>query len=195
MADQSIINRAVQSADKYPEYRQLLNYLISSGGNVPLTVDDLEHGEKAAYMVPGYAEKRSKEPWIALDRFESAMSKPDRLAETLIHELTHAAQYRMDTQAEKGGNEQFTTAYNKLYGGENAKSQQGRPGPQLASKINKNFTSTESGYRSTPWELSAYGVGNSATKRTDYSAPPHIDATMATEFMILLDLAMRGLKK
>lgn len=194
MADQSLINRAVQSADQYPEFRKLLTYLIGSGGNIPVAVDNLDSSANAEFIVPGYGEKRYTQPSIVMDRFQSALSTKPELAATLIHEMTHAAQYRMNTQADKGSNNQFKDAYKKLYGGEDAKSQQQRPGPQLASKMDSNFTSTEQGYRSTPWELTAYGLGNSVTGTRNNPAPNHVDATLATEFMLLLDLATRGLK-
>jgi hypothetical protein len=45
-------------------------------------------------------------------------------------------------------------------------------------------------------EITAFGVGNhSSALPVNNPAPAHLDATAATEFMILLDLAMRDMAK
>lgn len=96
----------------------------------------------------------------------------------LLHELTHAAQTQMDR---KGG-PRLDAALKKLAPGESKLRPQGE-------------LSAEDAYRVKPREMQAFGIGNSAGKPSNsitYRAPnSHMDSTMAQEFMILLDLAIR----
>lgn len=96
----------------------------------------------------------------------------------LLHELTHAAQTQMDR---KGG-PSLDAALQKLAPAQSKLRPQGEQSPEQA-------------YRIKPREMQAFGIGNSVGQPSSsaiYRAPTsHMDATMAQEFMILLDLAIR----
>ena len=68
-----------------------------------------------------------------------------------------------------------------------------------AAAFNPAWVAANRDYRSTAGELLGFAMGNSApvgVERNPASKVPlHLDATLATEFMILLDLATREEKK
>jgi len=115
------------------------------------------------------------------------------LPSVLTHEMAHAADRQMMQQAMEQGmfgkSNQFTEAYQKLVGLE------GRNRTDLARKINPDWASDNQYYRALPQEIAAHGVGAFSGPNTQDRAPKHVDATAATEFQILLDLAQRNADK
>ena len=109
----------------------------------------------------------------------------------LSHELTHSAQSEMLRQAVE--NPAFRKIYNQLYGAK------GEKAVETARSLAPAWTDNpvNAAYRSSPRELQAFGVGMSPQPDTRYEvrAPLHVDPTLATEFMILLDAAIRNQKK
>jgi len=112
------------------------------------------------------------------------------LPSVLTHEMSHAADRQMMQQAMEqsmfGKGNQFTEAYQKLVGPE------GRNRTDLARKVNPDWASDNQYYRALPQEIAAHGIGAFSGPNTQSNAPKHVDATAATEFQILLDLARRN---
>ena len=115
------------------------------------------------------------------------------LPSVLTHELAHAADRQMMQQAMEqsmfGKSNQFTEAYEKLVGPE------GRNRTDLARKINPYWATNNQDYRALPQEIAAHGIGAFSGPALQDPAPNHVDATAATEFRILLDLAQRNADK
>jgi len=117
----------------------------------------------------------------------------------MAHELAHAADRQMGQQASEqssvfGGGNQFTEAYDKMVG--RGPFVSGKKRTELARKVNPDWASFNKGYRASPEEIAGHGVGAFAPgKNMQDSAPLHVDATAATEFQILLDLAQRNANK
>lgn len=129
---------------------------------------------------------------------------------TVVHELTHAADYQIDSQyhelKRKARNtaltpveQQFVDAYERLsykpaaYGGKPAVAQR----ESMAQTLAPAWASKQRDYRATNVELPAWGMGATQGKAAgvrDYAPPLHLDPTMATEFSVLLDLAKRAQK-
>jgi hypothetical protein len=114
---------------------------------------------------------------------------------TLTHEMTHATDRQLQEQAgEQSGmfskGNRFTDAYEKLVGPGGMR--EGKKRLELAQKHYPKFVSGNRDYRALPSEIAAHGVGNYAGPTTADNAPPHVDATAATEFQILLGLARRN---
>jgi len=111
----------------------------------------------------------------------------------LTHEMAHAADRQMMQQAMEqsmfGNSNQFTDAYKKMVGPE------GQNRTQLARELNPDWASDNRLYRALPQEIAAHGVGAFAGPNMQDRAPKHVDATAATEFQILLDLAQRNVDK
>ena len=116
----------------------------------------------------------------------------------MAHELAHAADRQMGQQASEqssvfGGKSQFAEAYDKMVG--RGPFVSGKKRTELARQVNPDWASFNKGYRASPDEISAHGVGAFTPGRNmQDSAPLHVDATAATEFQILLELAQRNAK-
>ena len=112
---------------------------------------------------------------------------------TIAHEVTHAADRQIKQQAMEQGlfgkSNQFTEAYEKMVGPE------GRNRTQLLRKRSPEFEEDNRYYRSRPDEVAAHGIGAYSGPVMQDSAPRHVDATAATEFRILMDLAQRNVDK
>lgn len=112
---------------------------------------------------------------------------------TIAHEVTHAADRQMEQQAMEQGlfgkSNQFTEAYRKMVGPE------GRNRTQLLRKRYPEFEEDHRYYRSRPDEVAAHGIGAYSGPAMQDRAPRHVDATAATEFRILMDLAQRNVDK
>lgn len=106
---------------------------------------------------------------------------------TLSHELQHAVRSIIDGQ-------KYTT--NKKGSSMNPDERRFVEAAEKLQDTNTNIPMTGlSSYRSSPSERQSYGVANSRYPGKDINdATPHLDATMATEQAILLDLAKRALK-
>ena len=121
--------------------------------------------------------------------------KKDIGPSTLAHEMTHATDRQLEQQAsEQSGlfskGNKFTDAYEKMVGPGGMRS--GEKRTELARKVHPKWAAKNKDYRATPYEIAAHGVGNFAGSTTADDAPLHVDATAATEFQILLDLARRN---
>jgi hypothetical protein len=105
---------------------------------------------------------------------------------TLSHELQHAVYNIMDGQrytTERKGSS-MTPDERRFLEGHNKLNQE--------TKIPMEGLSR---YRRSPNERQAFGVANSNYPyKENYEGSPHLDATLATEQAILLDLAQRALK-
>jgi hypothetical protein len=112
---------------------------------------------------------------------------------TIAHEMTHAADRQMMQQAMEQGmfgkSNQFTEAYEKMVGPE------GRNRTLLLRKRYPEFEEDNRYYRADPKELVAHAVGAYSGPALQDRAPRHVDATAATEFQILMDLAQRNVDK
>ena len=109
---------------------------------------------------------------------------------TLLHELTHAAQVQMEGQRGSSKSKQFNAAYDKIA------SDKGQGAKSLMSKRNPDWPDEYADYRMGGLEPHAFGVGNQSSGiDPTQRAVPHVDPTLAQEFMILLDLATRDVIK
>jgi hypothetical protein len=194
MADSStLLTKILSGLQNSPEVLAIQDYLRRSGATVPISMGDLPASVAGRFsqISPSGAFEKS----IVLDRYLSARD-PKQASGTLAHELTHAADIQLNTQFNESSNTQFLDAYKKL-----VETPKHFGTPKLdqraasAAILAPTWAATNSDYRSTGEELPGFGIGNSilAGSSTDPS-PPHVDSTMATEFMILLDLALRDLK-
>lgn len=124
---------------------------------------------------------------------------------TVVHELTHAADRQISQQyydlAKKRKLEplekQFVQTYEKLVFSpdKSQRDPEKYPRTAMAERLAPEWAKKERGYRSTPGEMVAFGMGRPVDEAQRYRpsniAPPHVDPTMATEFSVLLDIAKR----
>lgn len=183
-------------ASKYPEYMKMMNYLGDANAvpNIAINKYMDSYGE---YHHPTFNDPRG-----------SIYMLSDGKTGTLMHELTHAVDTQIDDQAWRihkqfqrtPEQKNFYDAYGKLkdtlvnpiFGDRNLPSRR----IQLASMLGSQWQLENNDYRSTTPELAGFAIGNSVVPDRAYrEGPPHLDATLATEFMTLLDLAHRAILK
>jgi hypothetical protein len=201
----------VKSAMPDDRYQQLMRYLTARNA-VP---------QMQAMALPGIYgsfQRLQNAPEGVLRIDHNRGFTPD-LVNTLNHELTHAAENQMinqyyDQEARFGlvgklksfftGKEtvrtpaerRFADAYEKLLKGDQTQALTGRISKEWAGDKSTDYNA----YRTTGHETRAFGVGNSDgrrvyqdTRSAESAAAPHVDATVANEFMILLDSALKAL--
>lgn len=174
--------RMQDAARKGDAYRELEKYLQSRDATPNLTSGYLPEGINAAFS--STLNMGSGRVKISKDTPKAAIPS------ILAHEMTHAADRQMKQQAIEQGmygkNNQFTEAYEKLVGSE------GKNRTQLLRRLNPEFASENRIYRAEPGEVAAHGIGAFSGPNLQDRAPRHVDATAATEFRILMDLAQRN---
>jgi len=178
----------MKKAGAVPEYQQMMDYLMSRRAIPEMRTRWLGEAMGGMFQYNGDIPSRGR-----ITTNEGAG------VNTLVHEVTHATerqmanQYFEDTRSKnilfQPGSTQFSEAFNKI-----------RFAPEkevMANVMAPEWSKKYKDYRSTFGEATAFGVANSVAPKTDdfrQLAPAHVDATMATEFLILLDLAKRGMK-
>jgi hypothetical protein len=191
--DDSFIKDIKNKAEKNEDYRAMLEYLQSRDAVPDIKTEYLPENIDAVFntvkLPIGSGTIRINKDLIGSD-YETGIGPS-----TLVHEMTHAADRQLGQQANeqtrflKKGNA-FTDAYEKLVGPGGMR--KGEKRAELARSLSPRWASQNKEYRSTPYEITAYGMGNYAGPPTVSDTPLHVDATAATEFQILLDLARRN---
>lgn len=183
-----------ETAEAGPQYGELVDYLSARRMMPPIGIKSL--GSRAVFISGG-----ENVPKTGVVELGARAASPN----TLVHELTHAAQRQMElqyfglrrksrsdklTQPEK----QFVDAYEKLIyrSGEMLGAKPKATQRETAVSIAPKWVNEESDYRATGSELAAFGMGSALGRNFSYPAPLHIDPSYATEFSILLNLARRA---
>jgi len=183
-----------QSAE-YPQYGELVDYLSARRMMPPIQQQYGVRGEFARNSVFGNELPKTGVVTVGYSASPS----------TLIHELTHAADYSIDRQYSELNRKrdltpleaQFKQAYEKLVYNPALRLDKGEidkyPRSALAKRLNPKWAQEEKNYRATEKELPAWGMGATIdpSKSQEYSAPLHLDPTLATEFSMLLDMARK----
>jgi len=193
MATDALLAKIISQAVSNTEYEALQQYLKLAKATPKIQTEDLSYlGEDVSGIYRQVSPNGKFEKSISLDKFTSARNVPAATG-TLIHELTHAADVALDTQVRTTDNKQLIDAYSKLaLDLSSPYKPASKQREQLAAKL--NHKSEVDTYRTSNDELAAFGVGNSSGKPSTQPGSAHLDSTMATEFMLLLDLALRDLK-
>ena len=196
MADPNYMQQFISMVGQSDIGRQMLNYLTAAG-QMPAVQEGV-----LPYDVYGrFNGIDGPTGTLTMSRTLS----PARAPQTATHETVHSVDQAIGLQADQyrrsPGYNQFEDAYNKLvrYGDAGAGPRKyGDPRYGLAAAINPQWTEKHGNYRSSPAELAAWAVENIVRHPQlpeSYNPPAHLNATMAQEFEILLDLAMRDLKR
>lgn len=184
-------NALIDRTRKYPEFREMSGYL---GGAMP----NFRYGEGAELMgASGKFNPLNPREVVLAERL-GYDSNSGLGEETAIHELTHATmnklhwayQDALKNRKNDPAASQFVDAYEKLGLTPKYTSQAWTLANRIAPKWIASKAAAGASDRIGGLELPAWGMGLSATGRTDdYGSPPHLNPTLATEFRILLDLA------
>ena len=193
------LEELLEKTAKYPQYGELVDYLTQREMMPPIEQKHLGSSTAGRFVKNGFFGDQTLPKTGVIEVNYGA--DPG----AVLHELTHAADDQLRAQYTQTHNrklfltpeeKQFMSAFQKLvydptaYHGNPAN----WPRAQLANKLSPEWTKKNSGYRSGDHELAAWGVDSTATRNRDYNPPLHLDPTMATEFLIMTDLARRAKK-
>lgn len=196
------VNSLLKVAESIPDYKELSSFLSSR--NATPDIYKKATGGGAVFEYPALGPKERGEIGISPSNFYSD-GKPVKGAEgTLIHEMTHAADRQFDQMVSEirktpernwsSSEKQFMDAMSKLTWAGNF-DKNPRKLKQLVDSLDAKWYQENRDYRANDRELRGWAMGNVNRQNDDsYKPPKHLDTTLATEFMMLLDLA-RKVKK
>ena len=200
MEDAKRLVELTLEARQKPQYEQLMEYLSLRRSVPPQKMGYLGRDQGLYERNGPFSSELPRTGVITIDRATGD-------ANTLVHELTHAAAAQLTSQYAEAPNDffdflqkanptQFTDAFQKIMLGERGKAM---APVQQAYTLGPEWTAKNKDYRSTSGELFGFAMGNSepigVERNPASTVPKHLDATLATQFMILLDLATREEKK
>ena len=183
---------------KYPQYGELVGYLTEREMMPPIEQRYLGSATRGRFKQNGWGSNELPKTGVIELNYGAGPS-------SVLHELTHAADEQLDTQYYQAKykksdltpeEKRFVAAYTKLSKNPTARNSNPAKWPrlQLANKLSPEWAKEENQYRATMGELPAWGMGSTVQRDRDYNPPLHLDPTMATEFLILMDLARRAKK-
>ena len=181
----------LRESAEYPQYGELVDYLSARRMMPPIQQRPM--GVSGSFDVNSFFGNTLPKTGVVN---VGTRAGPD----TVVHELTHAADKQLASQyhelLNKRGKltpaeQQFMRAFEKLsydkFGREKA-----FPRKTLAEKLDPTWVEKQRDYRATNAELPAWAMGATIAPRDDYSPPVHLNPSLATEFSILLDLARKA---
>ena len=179
-----------ESAD-YPQYGELVDYLSARRMMPPINQRPM--GVSGSFDVNSFFGRSLPKTGVVNVGMRAG---PD----TVVHELTHAADNQIASQYHELLNKrgdltpaerQFMQAFEKLsydkFGRDKA-----FPRKTLAEKLDPAWVEKQRDYRATNAELPAWAMGATIAPRDDYRPPLHLNPSLATEFSVLLDLARKA---
>jgi len=197
---QSPLDELLTASAKYPQYQDLIGYLHSLRKMPHVNVKDIGDESRGVFRTNNIFGNSLPDVGIIDVGY---YSKPA----TLVHELTHAADRQLEnqyynlkfakTKPDKLSpqEEQFVNAYEKLANNMDVRynSPKRYPRKTLANHLSPQWAKENESYRANQAELPAWGMASTIepNRTQEYSAPRHLDPTLATEFTILMDMANR----
>jgi hypothetical protein len=189
------LTRALQLASENPEYQALANYLISRRSFPEIQYKPNFSQTYGSFTSPGLFGLPMPERGILKINADPQSTNPENVIPTLTHEMTHATHRQLDKQYSEllqkknktDIEKQFMDNYEKIIGW-----REPEIGNQL-KQIAPEFREKKSNYRSSSREALAFGLENSVFPENLFAskAPAHVDPTMATQLMLLLEQAQR----
>ena len=190
------LTKILQKASDNPEYQALANYLMSRRSMPQMQREYLGDNTFGSFVSPGLLSSGSvpDRGILKINRF-SEYQDPNDVVPTVTHEMTHATERQLikqyyEVKKKRDKNElesQFIDNFQKTIGSSK---------PEISNwlkSVAPNFAKQGEGYRSSSTEGLAFGLQNAAFPNTGSQryAPEHIDPTIATSLMLLLDQAQR----
>jgi hypothetical protein len=190
-----VIANIMKAASDNPDYQALANYLISRRSFPDVQAAYMRSLGK--FISPGFFSDGSI-PQRGIVKLNAAYdSASQEASNTLSHELTHALERQLINQYYEVKNKKSKTDLDRQFM-DNFQKIIGSTEPEInkwLKTVNPDFAKKEEGYRATGTEALAFGVANSIFPKMDGNsfkdAPAHIDPTIATTLMLLLDQAQR----
>jgi len=201
MAEDRNLTIIQRLASAYPETKTLLDYLTNRNAVPEKEAKGTTTGARGEFQ---FANTSDMPREFKVGPAGKIRMQSNANAGTFIHELTHAAdfqiqdQYREDMARGGPGENQFTRAYNRLRFNPSLDPNNRNNFEKMVNLLAPNFVAEQGSYRGSNLEIRAFAVGDSVAPEGKFATPigrkeipPHLNATMATEFMVLLELANR----
>jgi hypothetical protein len=190
------LTRVLQLASENPEYKALSDYLISRRAFPEIEYKPNFSDTFGSFKKEGLFTGNSVRPrGLVKLNAEPQITGAEYMTPTLTHELTHATEnqlikqyYEIKNKREKTDLEkQFMDNFQKIIGSSE---------PQIRKQIEQlspEYSQEKSSYRASSAEGLAFGLQNSAYPENVFAnkAPAHVDPTIATQLMLLLEQAQR----
>jgi hypothetical protein len=183
--------RILKLASDNPDYQSIANYLMSRRAYPSFQYMPVASNAYGSFTAPGLFSNVPDRGIVNLPR-NTITTNPADVVPTILHELTHATQHQLYKQYREIKNKkdqsdsekQFIENFDKIMGA--------KPTEQIA-KFSPEFAKKEVGYRSRGDEALSHAIENAnyPNSITTWSAPSHVDPTLATQVMLLLDQAQR----
>ena len=192
----AVITRILQKASDNPDYQAIANYLMSRRSFPQMQLDPVPSSKLGSFSSPGlFSDGRVPERGIVNINNYSRYQNPADVAPTVAHEMTHATErqlikqyYEIKDKPKKTELEtQFLNNFQKVIGSST---------PEIKNwlgKVAPEFVKEEGDYRAKSNEALAFGLENAIfpNMTSNYKVPSHVDPTIATTLMLLLDQAQR----
>ena len=199
----------MQLASERPEYAALAEYLQSRNAMPPISFGFMPDSTAGKFVQQGIFSSSNIPATGKINLTDAFLRRgfdPTSAIPTLTHELTHATQKEMIGQklqknvVDPEAKQQFLDAYKKLSYDPSKRGVEAFRESSLSNKLNPEWYDKNQGYRSSVEELPAWAMGDVTNRNPlidydSYKSPAHLNATLATERQILLDLATRDAKK
>ncbi|MFZ9241517.1 MAG: hypothetical protein ACO22R_10280 [Chitinophagaceae bacterium] len=191
-----VIANIMKAASDNPDYQALANYLISRRSFPDVQTAYMR--SLGRFTSPGFFSDGSipRRGIVSLNA-NAYPSASEEASNTLSHELTHALEKQLINQYYEVKNKKSKTDLDRQFM-DNFQKIIGSTEPEInkwLKTVAPDFAKKEEGYRATGKEALAFGVANSIFPKMDENsfgaAPAHIDPTIATTLMLLLDQAQR----
>ena len=199
-ADIKRLRMMAEDARATPAYEQLMGYLGLRRAVPVIEQTNFRNGTRGEFERNTiFGDELPPAGRIRIDRGAAST--------TLVHELTHAAVQQLMSQYEERPNSwgrpdkptQFTDALEKILIGSKQEFKEGKEFPpgRLAETLDPQWAKEEKGYRASNSELPAFAVGHMSPPPgmvMRSAAPKHLEPTLATQVLMLIDLASKELQ-
>ena len=182
------LTKILQAASNNPEYQAIANYLMSRRA-----MPNIQYGGKpdvfGTFTPPSLFNQQYRNGNLTINP-NAASVPPQEVAPVMQHEMTHAAYNQLFYQADAlrkskqpktEAEQRFLDTFDKITKGV----------PEQIKTIDASYQEKNKGYRANTDESLAFALQNASnpTYKEGWNAPSHIDPTLATQLMILLDQA------
>lgn len=189
------VDKLVDETSKLPDFQTLTGFLKKGDKMPPIVARLLEDGTRAAFNYSPYLKEGTGEISVNPSMVSKAKFDPGAPG-TMVHEVAHAVDRQIRSTAGDieskpkrdwtDSEAQFYQAYQKLHTGDGKDRSK-----DLARSLDAKWFNDSSKYRTSANELRGWAMGNSNRAIDDSRGGSHVDTTLASEFMILVDLASK----
>lgn len=189
------LTRVLQLASENPEYQALSNYLMSRRAFPEIQYKPNPSNTFGSFREGGLFSDGVNPRGLVRLNAQPESTGAKYMTPTLTHELTHATEEQLIRQYYELKNKPKKTDLEKQFM-DNFQKIVGSSEPQIRTQIQQlspEFSNLNSNYRTSSTEGLAFGVQNSAYPENIFinKAPSHVDPTIATQLMLLLEQAQR----